>query len=187
QQTVSASLDVVLISGDLFDKDFNNYTDFEKLAKEFPKLNIWILPGNHVSGVSSRSLVGKNLRIFEKTEIIKDDISFLMVPYQPGTTMGEVIASQMEFLSPKQWALFGHGDWPSLRAKQSEIMANCYLKYCPIASPLQMFLIPKNIYFHYLQGKSDCRGQARGLIYVKNCPVASPQSGNWTNPCYSGE
>ena len=111
QQAVSTSLDTVIISGDLFNEDFNNYSDFEKLAYEFPKLNIWILPGNHDSGVSSRSLVGKNLQIFEKAEIIKDDISFLMVPYQSGTTMGEVIASQMEFLSPKQWVLFGHGDW----------------------------------------------------------------------------
>lgn len=111
EQAVSKSLDAVLISGDLFNKDFNNYSDFEELANEFPKLNIWILPGNHDSGISSRSLVGKNLRIFEKVEIIKDGISLLMVPYQSGTTMGEVIASQMEFLSPKQWALFGHGDW----------------------------------------------------------------------------
>lgn len=111
EQAVSTSLDAVLISGDLFNKDFNNYSDFEKLADEFPQLKIWILPGNHDSGISSRSLVGKNLRIFEKVGIIKDDISFLMVPYQPGTTMGEVIARQMEFLSPKQWALFGHGDW----------------------------------------------------------------------------
>lgn len=111
QQAVSTSLDAVLISGDLFDKDFNNYSDFEKLANEFPQLNIWVLPGNHDTGVSSRSLVGKNLRIFEKVEIIKDHISFLMVPYQSGITMGEVVASQMEFLSPKQWALFGHGDW----------------------------------------------------------------------------
>lgn len=111
QQAVTSFLDAVLISGDLFDKDFNNYSDFEKLANEFPNLNIWILPGNHDSGVSSRSLVGKNLRIFEKVEVIKDDISFLLVPYQSETTLGEVIARHMEFLTPKRWALFGHGDW----------------------------------------------------------------------------
>lgn len=111
QQAVSTSLDAVLISGDLFNKDFNNYSDFEKLANEFPELNIWILPGNHDSGISSRSLVGKNLRIFEQVEVIRDHISFLMVPYKSRTTMGEVIASQMKFFSPKHWALFGHGDW----------------------------------------------------------------------------
>jgi DNA repair exonuclease SbcCD nuclease subunit len=101
QQAVSTSLDVVLISGDLFNQDFNNYSDFEKLAREFPKLNIWILPGNHDSKVSSRSLVGKNLRIFEKAEIVDDDIPFLIIPYLAGTTMGEVVASQMESLTPR--------------------------------------------------------------------------------------
>lgn len=111
QQAESTFLDAVLICGDLFDKDFNNYSEFEKLANEFPKLTFWILPGNHDSGVSSRSLVGKNLRLFERVEIIKDEISLLIVPYQSETTMGEVIASQKEFLSPKRWALFGHGDW----------------------------------------------------------------------------
>ena len=111
QQAVSMSLDAVLISGDLFDKDFNNYSDFEKLASEFPKLNIWVLPGNHDPMLSSRSLVGKNLRIFEKVEIVEGDIPLLMVPYQAGTTMGDAIASHMESLPPKHWALCGHGDW----------------------------------------------------------------------------
>jgi DNA repair exonuclease SbcCD nuclease subunit len=66
EQAASTSLDAVLISGDLFNKDFNNHSDFEKLAGKFPNLNIWILPGNHDANVSTRTLVGKNLRIFEK-------------------------------------------------------------------------------------------------------------------------
>ncbi len=111
RQADASNLDAVLICGDLFDKDFYNYSDFEKLTADFPKLNIWILPGNHDLGVSSRSLVGKNLRIFEEPTIMKDDLSFLLVPYQSETTMGEVIASQMKSLMPKQWVLFGHGDW----------------------------------------------------------------------------
>lgn len=111
KQAESTFLDAVLICGDLFNKDIFNYSDFEKLVNEFPKLNIWILPGNHDSGVSARSLVGNNLQIFEKVTIIKDECSLLLVPYQSETTMGEVIASQAKFLLPKQWALFGHGDW----------------------------------------------------------------------------
>lgn len=61
QQAVSASLDAVLICGDLFHQNFNNYKDFEKLANDFQKMEIWILPGNHDAKVSSRSLTGKNL------------------------------------------------------------------------------------------------------------------------------
>jgi len=111
QQAVSASLDAVLICGDLFHQDFNNYKDFENLAKDFQKMEIWILPGNHDARVSSRSLTGKNLRIFEKAEIVEGDIPFLMVPYQAGITMGDVIAGHVKSLSPKNWVLCGHGDW----------------------------------------------------------------------------
>jgi DNA repair protein SbcD/Mre11 len=111
QQAIDTSMDSVLISGDLFDKDFNNYSDFEKLAHEFSKLNIWILPGNHDSRISSSSLVGTNLRLFEKAEIVEGDIPFLLIPYQSGITMGEAIASHVESLTPKRWVLCSHGDW----------------------------------------------------------------------------
>lgn len=152
EQAVSTSLDVVLISGDLFNKDFNNYSDFEKLANEFPRLNIWILPGNHDSGISSRSLVGKNLRIFEKVEIIKDDISFLMVPYQPGTTMGELIARQMEFLSPKQWALFGHGDWLEGIRTPNPLEPGTYMSLT--RADLDRYQ-PIKVFLGHIHGKSD--------------------------------
>jgi exonuclease SbcD len=127
QQAVSTSLDAVLISGDLFNKDFNNYSDFEKLAREFPKLNIWILPGNHDFGIASRSLVGKNLRLFEKVEIVDADLPFLMIPYRTGTTLGEVIASRVESLTPKHWVLCGHGDWLEGVRKPNQLENGTYM------------------------------------------------------------
>lgn len=152
EQAVSTSLDAVLISGDLFNKDFNNYSDFEKLVAEFPQLKIWILPGNHDSEISSRSLVGKNLQIFEKVEIIKENISLLMVPYQPGTTMGDEIARQMELLSPKQWALFGHGDWLEGIRTPNPLEPGIYM---PLTSADLDRYQPIKVFLGHIHAKSD--------------------------------
>jgi hypothetical protein len=69
------------------------------------------LPGNHDANISSRSIIGNNIKIFEQPEIIEDVYKLLFIPYIPGKTMGEVIAQQTENLAPRNWVLFGHGDW----------------------------------------------------------------------------
>ena len=111
RQAVAAKATTVLICGDLFDADFHNYADFEKLASIYPKLNLWILPGNHDSTLSTKSLAGKNIRIFEKPEVIGDGLKFLLIPYIPGKTMGEVIAAHTAGLEARAWVLCAHGDW----------------------------------------------------------------------------
>ena len=161
QQAVAMSLDAVMISGDLFNKDFNNYSDFEKLAKEFPKLNIWILPGNHDSKISSHSLVGKNLRIFEKAEIVDGDIPFLMVPYQAGVTMGELIASQVESLRPKHWVLCSHGDWLDGMRKPNLLEAGTYM---PLTRTDLDFYQPTRVFLGHIHARSD------GPIYYPGSP-----------------
>ncbi len=161
QQAVSTSLDAVLISGDLFDQDFNNYSDFEELAKEFRKLNIWILPGNHDPRVSSRSLVGKNLRIFEKAEIVKGDILLLIVPYQAGTTMGEAIASQVESLPPKHWVLCSHGDWLDGVRTPNPLETGTYMPLTRI--DLDRYQ-PARVFLGHIHARSD------GPIYYPGSP-----------------
>ena len=111
KQAKAEKAETVLICGDLFDANFSNYTDFEKLTKAFPDMQIWIIPGNHDIRLSSRSLAGKNIRIFEKPELIGDGLKFLLVPYMAGKTMGEVIANHASELDAREWVLCGHGDW----------------------------------------------------------------------------
>jgi len=161
QQAVSTSLDAVLISGDLFNQDFNNYSDFENLAKEFPKLKIWILPGNHDPKISSRSLVGKNLRIFEKAEIVDADIPFLMLPYQAGITMGEVIACHVESLARRSWVLFGHGDWLDGIRKPNPLETGTYM---PLTRADLDRYQPARVFLGHIHARSD------GLIHYPGSP-----------------
>ena len=170
QQAVSLSLDAVLISGDLFNQDFNNYSEFEKLAKEFSKLNIWILPGNHDSKISSRSLVGKNLRIFENAEIVDAGIPFLMVPYQAGITMGEVIACHVESLAPRSWALFGHGDWLDGIRKPNPLEIGIYM---PLTRADLDRYQPARVFLGHIHARSD------GLIHYpgSSCGIDITETG----------
>jgi DNA repair exonuclease SbcCD nuclease subunit len=111
RQAISEKVDALLICGDLFNENFNNYSDFEDLAKKYPKCNIWILPGNHDANISSRSIAGKNIRLFEAAEILDDTFQLLFLPYVREKTMGEAIAEKVEALTPGNWVLFGHGDY----------------------------------------------------------------------------
>lgn len=111
QQLKSEHIKTLLICGDLFNANFNNYADFERLAKANKGLSIWIIPGNHDANVSSRNLVGENIKVFEEVEIIEDGYQLVLIPYKAGKTMGELIAEKAEQLNPNRWILFSHGDY----------------------------------------------------------------------------
>jgi DNA repair exonuclease SbcCD nuclease subunit len=104
-------IDKLVVCGDLFDKDCSNYSDFEKLASTFKNISFLILPGNHDPNISSKYIVGDNIKIFEQPEIIEGTYNLLFVPYSPGKTMGLAIAPHVKNLGRKNWILFGHGDW----------------------------------------------------------------------------
>ena len=160
-QSEELSVDAVVICGDLFDKDFNNYSDFEKLANSFPQLSIWILPGNHDTALSRRSLVGKNIRIFEQPTVLTGDISTLFLPYQRETTMGEVIASQMKHLEPGKWVLFGHGDWLEGQRKPNPYEPGTYMSLT--RKDLESYR-PVKTFLGHIHDRSD------GLVYYPGSP-----------------
>ncbi|MEA3506076.1 MAG: metallophosphoesterase [Elusimicrobiota bacterium] len=105
----------IIIAGDLFDKDMTNYADFEKICrkKKFKSLNIYVIPGNHDAGFSSKMIDADNVKVVSASpEVIDiDGVSFLFVPYDGSRNMGEAIAPFSEELEEKEWVLIGHGDW----------------------------------------------------------------------------
>lgn len=105
------AVEVLLICGDLFDRDFANYADFEQLCNAFPALQFWVLPGNHDAGLSSRALSGRNIRVFEKPEMVDAGRQMLLIPYEQSCELGEKIAGYAGSLSAGKWVLFSHGDY----------------------------------------------------------------------------
>ena len=63
-QTVAAGIETLIIAGDLFDKDFQNYSEFESLCRDHPTVEVHIIPGNHDPGISKKRITGENVHIY---------------------------------------------------------------------------------------------------------------------------
>ena len=112
EQTITEGIENLHIAGDLFDKDFQNYSEFEELCKKFSKLQLHIIPGNHDPSISGTSIVGDNIHIYtDPTALEIDSTTFLFIPYEEKAKMGEKIAEKEKEIDGKEWVLVGHGDF----------------------------------------------------------------------------
>jgi len=106
------NIETLFIAGDLFDKDFLNYAEFERLCKKHPQIQIHVIPGNHDAGIDKKSIVGSNIHIYTvPTAIEIGSTTFVFIPYKEKAKMGEQIASLGEEIRGKDWILIGHGDY----------------------------------------------------------------------------
>ena len=111
-QTVAAGIETLIIAGDLFDKDFQNYSEFESLCRDHPTVEVHIIPGNHDPKISKKSITGENVHIYTEPETLEfDSLTFLFVPYTENAKMGEKIAQLEHEIDGKEWVLVGHGDF----------------------------------------------------------------------------
>lgn len=112
EQMNAKNIEILLIAGDLFDKDFRSYSDFEKLCKKHNKLQLHIIPGNHDPGISGKSIVGANVHIYSDPATLEiDSTTFLFIPYEERAKMGEKIAEREQEIEGKKWILVAHGDY----------------------------------------------------------------------------
>jgi len=169
-QMKEEEIDTLFIAGDLFDNSLRNYSEFESLCKkkEYRDLRLYIIPGNHDPEISTSSLVADNVRIFTEPEVVEINTKgtpLLMIPYQKGKTMGEVIEHFSLDLALQAWILIGHGDW-----SEGLRQANPYEPgvYMPLTSrdidryqPLQVFL--GHIHAPYDSGRIHYTGSPCGL------------------------
>lgn len=111
EQTRAADIDHLIIAGDLFDKDSQNYAEFEALCRQHPDLTLHIIPGNHDPNISGASITGANVNIYTDPTVVPfDSVPFLFVPYAEHSSMGQKIA-EMEPDGGAPWVLVGHGDF----------------------------------------------------------------------------
>ena len=112
EQTVAAGIEHLIIAGDLFDKNFQNYSEFEGLCSSHPALQLHIIPGNHDPSISGKSITGDNIFIYtEPTPLEIDSVTFLFIPYEEKAKMGGKIAQLEHEIDGKPWVLVGHGDF----------------------------------------------------------------------------
>ncbi len=106
------NIETLLIAGDLFNKDFQNYAEFESLCKKYPKIQIHIIPGNHDVVISEKDIVGSNIHVYTApTAVAFDTTTFLFIPYREKAKMSEQIGILEEEVRGKDWVLISHGDY----------------------------------------------------------------------------
>ncbi len=116
-QMLDEEISTLIIAGDLFDLEMQNYSEFDDLCRqpEYRDLKIYVLPGNHDPGLDQKFFTSGNLRILNKPEIFKpgdESLPLLILPYKSGYTMGEFLAEYKSSL-PDRWILVSHGDYLS--------------------------------------------------------------------------
>jgi DNA repair protein SbcD/Mre11 len=116
-QLLNERIENLIIAGDLFDIESQNYSVFDELCREkkYRDINFYIIPGNHDWTIDAKYFTAANIKIFKEPEFVTFEDAgpvFFFVPYLPGKSMGEIIAKYKESLPPV-WVLIGHGDYLS--------------------------------------------------------------------------
>jgi DNA repair exonuclease SbcCD nuclease subunit len=116
EQMIDSGLKKLVAAGDLFDKQFSSYEEFEKFCTGYKDhgIEFHIIPGNHDSGIKSGAFAADNITVYDSTKLVffeDSGMPVLFVPYREGKTIGEEIAPLKNSLKPFGWVLVAHGDW----------------------------------------------------------------------------
>ena len=131
EQCAENDVQLLVIAGDLFDKDLPNLAEFEELYRFNRKgdLTTVIIPGNHDQRLSQGALIGENLLVYSEPTLqpLNESRKILFLPYQDHKTMGELIAQFAEKLQGQRWVLVSHGDWTAGRNTPDPYEKGLYL------------------------------------------------------------
>lgn len=116
-QVLTDKIEILIIAGDLFNAESQNYSEFDELCKQvkYSEIKFYIIPGNHDSGINSKYFTAKNIEVFNEPKMLplgEPPVNFFFLPYLFGKSMGEIIAKYNNTL-PERWILIGHGDYLS--------------------------------------------------------------------------
>ena len=89
EQVEAEGIGVLIIAGDLFDKDVQDFKDFESLCRGHPEVQVKVIPGNHDPALSPGMIAAENVKVYDTVDLVKiGDTPFLFVPYSKGKSMG---------------------------------------------------------------------------------------------------
>lgn len=113
QQLKNRNIYYLIIAGDLFDRDFTNYSEFDSLCHKYSPINLLVIPGNHDYQIEQRFFTSSNVEIIKKVKIKNiGGVALLFVPYEMAKSIDESLADyyHKEKL-PEKWILIGHSDY----------------------------------------------------------------------------
>jgi len=114
------NIKVLIIAGDLFNKNYEGYVNLDTLAAEYPDIIMLVVPGNHDQHITQDFFSERNIFAFSEPAIVsleKNGKSLVLIPYKEGKTIGEIIEEffEKDELRKKEWYLISHGDYERVR------------------------------------------------------------------------
>jgi DNA repair exonuclease SbcCD nuclease subunit len=112
EQIEAEGIDTLIIAGDLFDKDFCTYVEFENVCRAHPSVQVHIIPGNHDPAICGMNVVGDTIRVHGEPVVLELDTTLVVfLPYEPQATMAQRVAETEPQIADRTWILVGHGDY----------------------------------------------------------------------------
>jgi DNA repair exonuclease SbcCD nuclease subunit len=128
-QLRSRDIHILIVAGDLFDKEYHGYAGVDELAAAFPQLHLLLIPGNHDPGLKQALFASPNIQVFSQPTLKSiDGRTLLLLPYRENATMGQVIASAgvSKRLERSEWVLVSHGDFGAPRRDENGLEIGYY-------------------------------------------------------------
>jgi len=165
-------INTLFILGDLFDRAQQNYSEFDALLKEFPNIEVYLIPGNHDYNVLQTHFVSSNLKVITEPKFFSfDNLNFLFVPYKGGKTLDEIVAEQL-YKKEERIILLSHGDYITT----SHYRPNPYEEdkiYMPLSSiTIEKFKLEK-VFLGHIHKPSE---YGKVLYPGSPCPVDSSET-----------
>ncbi len=167
-EMLSENINTLIIAGDLFDKESQNYSDFDKfcgkLEHEKRDVKFYIIPGNHDPSIKEEYFTSGNIKIFNRPEILTLEscpVSFFFIPYIPASSMGEIIAEHSKKLTGT-WVLIGHGDYISGLRKPNPYEPGIYM---PLTRNDIQYYNPSRVVLGHIHKKANL-----GKVYYPGSP-----------------
>jgi DNA repair exonuclease SbcCD nuclease subunit len=150
RQIRARGIHMLIIAGDLFDKDSSDFRDFGTIlaSPAFSGLEIAVIPGNHDPSIVQKDFTHPHLHVYTSPEWkeLQGGLNLLFMPFRPGATMAEAL-SEIGPERVRSSLLIGHGDY----IQGASISRNAYEQglYMPLTGhDIQRFGIPAVILGH---------------------------------------
>lgn len=163
EQLEAEHIDSLIIAGDLFDRGFHSYTEFERICKKYHNIQLHIIPGNHDPGIDSNGIVGGNIHIYTVPTVIEiGPATFALMPYLEKVNMVENIASIEKEIKGKEWVLIGHGDFYGGKKELNPLEPGTYM---PLSRNNVKILNPRVVFLGHIHSPASW-----GNVYYAGSP-----------------
>ena len=170
EQVEAEGIGVLIIAGDLFDKDVQDFKDFESLCRGHPEVQVKVIPGNHDPALSPGMIAAENVKVHDTVDLVElGETPFLFVPYSEEKKMGEQIAGKKSELEERKgkWILVSHGNFIGGGKEHAPYEKGIYMPL--YRKDLDMFR-PRAAFLGHIHLVEDLPGNLSGEVVYPGSP-----------------